>query len=281
MHNVLPLAALSLFACAPGGEFQGKLVDGMTGEPRSVDLRVLAKADSTDMTCRVKEAIVDGQGAFHLEDLCAADSYVISLSDPQLMMTGISTSVSGAREPTGPMEIQVWRAPTAMGVFKLENDALKGVKTFSDVDTVKTKDGELTVRYPESKPVKLAGSQKIVEGSHLVVRGKQNIDNLKVYPLVEDSEKRGFFEGATIEDHVWIGVKFASDSEYEEVSATFDESKVTTVGEELEQTRYIAHDALPTGRYALLGEEDKRTYILDFGAGAAAPAEPAPEEDGG
>ena len=36
-----------------------------------------------------------------------------------------------------------------------------------------------------------------------------------------------------------------------------------------EGVRYIAHDALPAGRYALLGKDDERVTILDFGSSQA------------
>jgi hypothetical protein len=48
-----------------------------------------------------------------------------------------------------------------------------------------------------------------------------------------------------------------------------DPSKVTEILIRGEGMKFIAHDALPQGRYALLGEKDSRVTILDFGSSQA------------
>ncbi len=275
MTKALPLLAFGLFACSPGGTFQGKLTDGMTGDARG-ELRVLAKSESSDLTCQVREATTGADGTFLLENLCSSDTYTLTLSDETLFVPDMP-SVSGAEESAGVVDLKAWRAPTAPGLYRLEGEDLKRIRTFSDVESIQTEDEALTVRYPASKPVKLAGSQKISAGSYLVLSDASIIEKMEVFPLVSDPDKRGFAGGTTIEDHVWIGVKFASNSEYEEQKSTFDAAKVTDVGNADRKLQYVSSDALESGRYAVLGKDDKQTFILDFGTG---PAEPAPEGDG-
>lgn len=264
LATLASLAALGLVACSPGGSYQGKLVDGMTGEPRT-DITVLAKAKSSDMTCQVREAKSGPDGTFTITDLCAADTYTLSVGEDTLFVPDLG-EVAGSNEGAQVVELKTWRAPTAPGLYRLEGDELKRIRTFSDVESIQTADGSTTVRYPASKPVKLASSQKITPGSTLVLSDKGTIDRMEIFPLVADPAKRGFADGISIEDHVYIGVKFASDAEWEALSASFDPAKVTDVGNADRMLRYVAHDAVPAGRYAVLGKEDKVTYILDFGA---------------
>lgn len=266
------LAALVALGCSPGGSYQGKLVDGMSGEARA-DVTVLAKAKSSDLTCQVREAKSGPDGSFTIADLCANDTYTLSVTEETLFVPDLG-EVSGSNDGTQVVELKTWRAPTAPGLYRLEGDDLKRIRTFSDVESIQTADGSTTVRYPASKPVKLASSQKITPGSTLVISDQGTIDRMEIFPLVADPAKRGFAEGISIEDHVYIGVKFASDAEWEALSASFDPAKITDVGNAERKLRYVAHDAVPAGRYAVLGKEDKVTYILDFGA---AEEEPQPE----
>ena len=270
MKWTIPLLAFGLFACTPGGTYQGKLVDGMTGAPRA-GIVVLAKSSSSDLTCQVRETTVAEDGTFTLDNLCASDTYTLSVTDETLYVPELG-EVAGTEQSTAPVELKAWRAPTSPGLYRLEGDDMKRIKTFSDVESLQTADGSTTVRYPSSKPVKLAGSQKITPGATLVMSGAKLIEEMQFFPLVADPSKRGFAEGTTIEDHVFIGVKFTSDTEFEQLSATPDPAKVTKAGKPERMLAYVASDAIPAGRYAVLAPTDKVTYILDFGAEAPEPA---------
>jgi hypothetical protein len=254
------LPALALFACNPGGTVEGRVVDGFTGEARS-DLRVLARSDdATDLTCKVREATTDASGAFKLENTCAGATYTLAAADETLMLDG-DVGLAGGEQRAG-VEFKAWRAPTGAGVYRLTKDELKPLRTFSDISTETVKGTDVKVRYPQLKPTKVISLEK---GDHLVFAGKETVDTLKIHPLVADDAVRGFEGDITIDNHVYIGVRFTSDEAYELVDAQLDAGKVRNVSSGDHVVRYIAQDALPEGRYAILGDSDKRTYVLDFG----------------
>ena len=261
----LPLLALG---CTPGGSYQGRLVDGMTGQPRT-GFKVLAKAMAIpDMACQVREVDVGPDGSFSFAETCAGE-YTITLMDETLFMEG-PTTFQGGETPAAPVEAKVWRAPSGAGVFKLSGDALATIRSYSDVETATVWGSDATVRYPTTKPLRLAGSQMLAPGDHLVLSGKSNVERLMVHPLIDDTGKRRFkgaAEGAWVDipEHTFIGARFDAAGALTVESASFDAAKVTSVGSGDRVLRYIAADALPQGRYALLADNDKRTFILDFG----------------
>jgi hypothetical protein len=251
-----------LAACSPGGTHQGTLVDGLTGAPRD-GVRLLARsADAADLTCQVREATTDAAGAFVLENTCAGATYTLSAADDGFLLDG-SLEWKGGEQTVTPIGYTAWRAPTkGAGVYKLSSDALQPLKTFADVHTETVVETDVKVRYPTLKPVKVSGLDK---GDWLVIVGKSNVDRLKVHPLIADDAVRAFNGDVTIDNHVYIGVKFNSDTEYELVDAQLDADKIRNVSVGDHVVRFIAQDAVPEGRYALLGDSDKRTFVMDFG----------------
>ena len=168
------------------------------------------------------------------------------------------------------VKVVSWRAPKGDGVYKLSDDGLASLRSFSDVDTETVLESEDTVRYPTMKPTKVAS---IGNAEHLVLAGGDTLSRLEVHPLVADQGKRQFAGDVSIEDHVYIGVRFLSDTEWESQEATLDASKVTVVDNGERKVKYIAGDALPQGRYAVLGPNDKRTFVFDFGVAPMANAQ--------
>lgn len=268
-----PLPALALLAaCSPGGSFSGRVVDGFTQEPRA-DIRVLAKSsDTTDLTCKVREATTDAAGNFTLDQLCANATYALALADDTLMLGQSKTLTSEDVAGPSPEEVVSWRAPTGSGLYQLAGDTLSSLRSFSDVATETILDSEDTVRYPTMKPTRV---EAIAEGEILVLSGADTIARVQIHPLVPDTGKRRFAGDVSIEDHVYIGVKFNSDTDWEAQEAALDASKVQKVDNGERQVQYVPAAALPPGRYAILGEKDKRTFVLDFGAGPPAAAPPA------
>lgn len=267
--TLVPLL-LALAACAPGGSFSGTIVDGFTGQPRG-DLRVIAKTEAaTDMTCAAKEATTDASGNFSIPKLCADNDYNLTVNDESLMLEGAPVVDGGAK--TLGVQIKAWRAPNGDGIYVLSNDELSMVRTFSDIKyEVKIDDPSMKVAYPEMKPT---GKVRTVNpGDYFAISGKSNVDRLQWRPLLADTGKRTFVDGS-IADHVWVGVKFTSDTEWEKMEVSVDPSKikVVTAGDRI--VHYIPHDALPEGRYALYGESDKRMFIVDMGR-SFAPEAPA------
>jgi len=262
MRTFAPLAIVTLVACNPGGSFDGRLVDAMTSKPRS-DIRVLAKAESpSDMTCQVREATTDATGTFHIDNTCPDTTYDLVLGDDTLRLAD-APKLTGGQKATGTVDLSVWRAPAGTGIFKLKDDTLTAVRTFSDVGEETVLGTAEKVRYPTKKP--LSGLANIDGGSWLVIGGKNAIDRYRFLPLEPDTGVRNFENGVTIEDHVYIGVKFTSDTEFTRTDATLDESKIKNVTAGDRMVRYIASEALLTGRYAVLGDDDKRTFVIDFG----------------
>jgi hypothetical protein len=129
----------------------------------------------------------------------------------------------------------------------------------------KTKDG-FKVRYPDMKPTGRVIT--IGSGEHLVLSGKRVVQKMQILPLVANPG-RVALEGDTIRDHVFIGVQFDARGQATAVEAEMDASKVTEVLIRGEGMKFIAHDAVPEGRYALMGEKDSRVTILDFGSSQA------------
>ncbi|NOY25794.1 MAG: hypothetical protein GXP62_07955 [Oligoflexia bacterium] len=276
MRLVLASLLLGLSACVPGGSLTGTLVDGLAGTPRTGDeLRIIAKtADLSDPTCGAKESLVDAAGAFSLQALCADNTYALSLSDGSLMLEGAPTA-DGSAQVVG-VNLTTWRAPAGPGIYVLSADALSMVRTFTDVKyETKVDDPEMKVAYPYMKPT---GKVKTVNpGDFFIISGQAYLDRLKWRPLIADPGKRTFSDGS-ITDHIWVGMKFISDTDWEPVTATLDESKVKVVKAGDRVVHFIPSDALPAGRYALYGDKDKRMFIVDMGR-SFAPAAPAAPVD--
>lgn len=230
------------------------------------DLKILARSSATsDLTCKVFEAPYEA-GRFVLDGLCKDTTYTLELTEPSLLVQG-DMKLTATGEPMT-TALELWPAPAGSGVAMLKPDgSLKAVGHYTDVQTVKTDDEEqLAVRYPRHKP---NGAHHVDDGGHLVIAGQALADRLEFLPLIESTEERGF-SGYTLGPHWFAGVRFDSDTEYEKVSAELSTGKVTDViGADGRVVRYIAHDALPAGHYALLGPDDKRMYVVTFGPSEA------------
>ena len=271
MNHARSLAAMAvltvLSGCSITGSYAGHL-EAQLGATLPEDLRVIAKAEpaSTDLTCQSFEATIDAAGAFQIDGLCAETTYVLSLTDKNLLIEG-SNQIQGSEDGAPPTLMKIWPSPAGNGVAMLTDGALKAVSTYTDVKTLQVLKSEQTVHYPRHKP---NGSVLVTEGSHLVLAGASNISRLAFSPLVEETVTRNFHDGYTLGPHFYVGQRFHSDTEVEAVSAELDASKVTNVMGADMTVRYIAHDALAPGHYALMGPEDTRMYTVTFG--------PVPEE---
>ena len=261
-HLACMTALALLSGCSTTGSYAGQL-EAQLGTTLPDDLRVVAKAEpaATDLTCQSFEATVDAAGAFQIDGLCAETTYALSLSDKNLLIEG-SNQIQGSEDGAPPTLMKIWPSPAGNGVVMLTDGALKAVSTYTDVKTLQLLGSEQPVHYPRHKP---NGSVLVEEGSHLVVAGTSNISRLAFSPLVEETLTRSFHDGYTLGPHFYVGLQFQSDTEVEVVSAELDASKVTNVMGADMAIRYIAHDALAPGHYALMGPDDTRMYIITFG----------------
>ena len=268
MVRIAIATAAFLSACSPGGSYSGTVVDGFTQEPRE-GVAVLAKStDTSDMACQVREATTDATGAFSLQNLCGDGTYQISLGAEHLMLDQAVT-LEGATVAGAGIKLVTWRAPSGAGVFRLKDDKVESLRSFSDVATETVLGSDVKVRYPTMKPTKVL---TIGANDRLVLSGKETLTRMELHPLVADSGTRQFEGDVSIQDHVYIGVAFTSDTEWDAREAKLDASKITVVDNGERAVKYISGAALPQGRYALLGPKDSRTYVFDFGAAPTANA---------
>ena len=249
-----------LGACSGPSNYKAMLVNGMDGSPLA-DVRVVAKASPapSDLTCQVREATSGKDGSLVLEELCRDQPYVLRIPDPTLQLSG--TNVVTGQDEMETVKHQAWRSPDGHGLYRLSGDSLAVLPTFSDVAIDTAIDGT-PVRYPDMKP-----TGKVItvgEGEHLIISGKKAIQRIKIHPLVAN-DGRVRLQGDTIRNHVFIGVEFDAASKPTKRETSLDSAKVSEVLIRGEGMQFIAHDALPAGRYALLGDNDTRVTILDFG----------------
>jgi hypothetical protein len=252
-----------LSACGGNGTFQGRFLDGVSGEPRA-GVRVVAKAigGTNDMTCMAREATSEASGSFVLQDLCSGLSYSLSLPDPSLQLGG-KVAVRGGEASVEAADLKVWRAPNGSGLYRLTNDKIYRIKTWSDVAEVKSLGKGLPIRYPVMKPTPKTRLPTVRPGDHLLISSAEDIQRLRFVPVVP-SEGLRRFQGTSITNHVYLGIKFTTDTLFNPVQVTVDESKVVKVVSGKRAYRYMSHDALPAGRYAVLSDKDNVTYMVDF-----------------
>jgi len=249
--------------CGGSSAYSGLIVNGMDGAGLG-DVRIVARSSppSPDLTCRVRETKTKPDGTFVFADLCRNQNYIMSLPSPTLHLSG--TNVIGGSETNQDGKHQAWHAPDGQGVYRLSSGSVQALPTFSDVVRDQTQDGQPVI-YPTMKPTGKVIT--IEDGQHLVISGKNWVKRQKIKPLNSDTGRRRLASGI-IRDHVYIGVEW-KDGERVSTEAQLDESKVKEVLIRGEGVRYFAHDAVPAGRYALLGEDDARVTIIDFGVSQA------------
>lgn len=272
----LTLALLGLAACNPRGDYQGTLVDGLTGQPRANEVILARASNSSDMTCQVIEAKTDAAGLFTLAGTCPGDSYALKTKDDTLLLAGAPSFEGGTAG--GPVaELAAWRAPVSSGVNLLVDDGLKPVKSRTRVmRDEKILETDTVAPYPEST---FKQPTTVAAGQHLIISGKDTLARLHFVPLVSESERRTFVSGNSLTGHPFFGIDFTSDTEFTKVDAKLDESRIKQATSGDRVVRYIPAEALPPGQYALFGDGDAQALIIGFGdapapatAQAAAPA---------
>ncbi len=120
---------------------------------------------------------------------------------------------------------------------------------------------------------------RIDAGAYLVVAGDVNLSK-SLHPLLKSEHIRlgtpdKFFN---MQPWQYIGTSFEDASTFTRHAAEIDSAKIVTGNPNGTSVQYWPADLVPAGRYAFLGDDDKRTYIVDFGAPGADKA--AAEADG-
>lgn len=275
VHRTFSLAAVVLSGCSAGGSYEGVLVDGISGEARAGVTLVAKAPTSSDLTCQAIETATDPTGKFTLANTCKGDTYTLKITDETLLLANAG-DIMGGEQSTGAIELQAWRAPAGSGVYILHDDALKEIRTYSDVGKDKLEDGTV-VRYPSRAPGKVTA---VPEGGFLVMAGEDLNKRMKLHSLIEDKSQRKFADGLSIEAYGYVGGTFNDQGGFDLAAVTVAEPKVKSVAAEGRHVRYLPHDAVPAGRYVILGETDSRLRVVDFGA-AQAPVADAPAPAGG
>jgi hypothetical protein len=239
------------------------LVDGLTEVPKE-SVRVVAKTidQTNDLTCMARESTTTGQGVFTLKDLCRGLRYGLSIPDPSLQLSG-QLAVTGGEASEEVVDHTIWRAPNGPGLYRLADDKLTRIRTWADVDSAKILGSSEVVRYPMMKPTPKTKLVNIGPGNYLVISGAYDIKRLQFHPLIPGPGRRAFV-GTTITNHVYIGVRFSSDTVFKRMRVTLDQTKVSKVLSGKHAYHYLGHEALPAGRYAVLSDKDNVTYLVDF-----------------
>jgi hypothetical protein len=264
MRNILVVLGCAVIGgCGGSSGYSGLLLNGMDGSGME-GIRVVARSSppSPDLTCRVREVKTGAGGAFSFADFCRGQPYVLSVPAANLHLSGSNTAESA--EQTEPGKHLAWTAPDGQGIYRLSDGKVQPMPTFSDVATDETIDGTPIV-YPTMKPTGRVIT--ISEGEHLVISGKKWVKGQQIRPLVAESGRHRLASGF-ITDHVFVGVKLKGTG-LERVEATVDKSKTTEVLIRGEGVRFVAHDAVTAGRYALMADGDSRVTIVDFGESQA------------
>jgi len=274
---LIAAAALTVTGCGAAGTVDGRLVDGLTDTPLTEGRLLLKSSDTTDMTCMTIEGILNPDGTFNVTGTCSGATYHLELpKEMEHLQIDTTQSIAGG-EPVSLGDMAAWNAPGA-GVYHLSDNEAKMMRTGADLDSVTIWETDVEVNYPK----KLPGRIPVIEaGHHLLIAGKANVDKLKFHPLVKSEEKLRFGEPDhyfDMEPWYYIGVTFESKTEYEMVTVTVDQSAIIKANVGDFEALYLTEKALPPGRYALLGDDDKRTYIVDFGVAPAAKKKDAKEE---
>ncbi|MCP4808987.1 MAG: hypothetical protein GY913_27380 [Proteobacteria bacterium] len=256
---------LALVGCAKG-TVDGTVTDGLTGAGVS-ELRVLAKSDdAADLTCMVLEGTTDASGAFKIEGTCANATYTLSSADDTRFFEGDHLIEGGG--PIAGHAITSYRAPEGSGVYLLVDGELKPQKTYSDVSSATILKTDQVVKYPETKPP-ADGWPEIAADSHVLLLGGKAIGMTWIPahdgPEIKfDPDREGITHWSLGEDGwVYLGVVVRGQDDYEVSTSALDDSKAISVSGAGRTAKYLPADAIPAGRYAVMGEKSKRAYVFE------------------
>lgn len=286
MKRTIPfLATLGLLvglAACTKGSVSGTITDGITnGGVEGV--RILARAESPDLTCQVFETTTDASGNFTIEGLCANATYSLSAGDDSRFLTGSLEAEGGV--PTTGVALTAWTAPEGSGVYILNSAGeLTPQRTRTDVNKATLLDTEKEVRYPAERFKALT---PVYEGTYLVLVGADTIKNQHLHPLVENPEIKFAPDRDDITHFTlggawqYIGVQVAEDGTHTDVALELDASKVISAENGDRAVNYIPASALAAGDYAMLTNKGKRMFLFTFGGAEPAPEAPAEEAPAG
>lgn len=247
---------------------EGRILDGLDNQPVAGPFKVQAKAQNADasLSCQLVDGDVTPEGAFRIDGLCTGTAYTLATDRGDLWL------LDGADIPDGgwgaPKDVVAWRVPTDPGVYRMSKGEMELLRTTTDVAEHRVWKSTAVVRAPQAVP---DGLPQIGAEDYLVLYGKGAVESLEILPLVGYTGKRYYGDDAysySIDDWVLVGAKSVNDTTVEPVTATVDPAKKIDKQRGDQMVRFVSGAALAAGRYAVLKPDDRRMYIVDFGAAA-------------
>ncbi len=249
-------AFLVLFACATE-PVSGTVVDGLSSQPVG-GFRLVASAvgEGVAPTCMAHDAEVAEDGTFAFTDLCADVAYRLRPDREGLWLADTDQVAAGLR--AAPLEVVAWPAPKGTGLYAIRGGDLVAVKTTDEVRSEELGEGDAatTFRYGAHTG---RSAHPVAAGDRLLIVGAESLKHLEIWPLSEEGPRElTTADGRTVqlETHEALGAEAVTPGEAGVVNKEGGERAV----------RYLASDALPAGRYAIVGEGDRRMYLVEFGA---------------
>ena len=265
LGRVAVLSVLLAVGCTPKGSFQGKLVHAITGQPvGGKSLTLKSDPPAPDLSCQTFTTRTDDAGVFTVDALCGDASYKIEAADKEILLDG-PESVKGSEVAAQPTEIKVWPSPPT-GVYLMTDGSLTKQAASWKVEGKNILDSQEQVFFPTELP---SEAIRVGPGQYLVLSGDRTIESLRIQPLVDSGPRTFGTSRERDKDEAWsyIGVKFASDTEFERVEVTAKADRVLEVKKNGTQVRYVEGTALPAGKYTIMPKGGKRAYILEFVGG--------------
>lgn len=268
-----PTILLPALAACGAESLEFAVVDGLSGGPLDGVLVMVEAEEEVALSCKVGEGTTDAAGHVVITGPCFSKSaFDVSLGDESLWLADSSVIQAGT---PGPVELKAYRAPRGSAMYTLVDDVLTPLPTHADIQTVNIWGSTETVEYPRRLPAEEA-VPRVGAGDYLVLTGEDNLAGVTLVPMFKSTPRKFGTEDSWTEMQDWwyLGTTFVSDTEFSRQAALVDSAKV------VEKTgaravRYIGHDALPPGRYAVRTADGRRLTVVDFGEAPAAPAAPA------
>ena len=264
---------LALWACSSSYTLEGTVENGLSGEPLG-GFGVVAAADDPAITlsCRTFQGAVDEQGNLSVAGLCAGTSYTLTLSG-QVVSPDLASVPAGG--PGGPLSAKAYPAPEGEGIYTLVDGALTSVKSNADQKKEVPLGGSEPVYFPGTTPGKFP---VVPAGGFLVLSGEAT--DLQLVPLVVNPNRLELEGSQPMTPWFYVGSSFEGNVATP-VAADVDASKVTEVSAGERTLRYLAADAVPSGRYVLYQPGQRRMTMFDMGGEATLELPDASGDDDG
>ena len=274
MRSITTAVVLLLATGCGSSGFQGTVVDGITGQPLP-NFKMIAKAQAeVGLTCMTFEGISGEDGTFKVDGACVGETaYTLQPDDASYWLAETTTVAQGVE---GEVMVKAWRTGgKSANLYHLRADGVGTLPTGSDMTEETIFGTDQKVKYPKSLPSK---TPLVGAGEYLVLNGQDVIDKMKFAPLIYSGPRNFGSADEPVEiTNPWqyVGVEFASDTEFTRKEITIDESKVVTHSHDGMSVKWIPAEAFGTAHMAVWRDDGRRMYIVDTMEAYKKPAPPA------